>query len=35
MFRRDQLGENPQLTVQSLEQVASLLSRQILSDLKQ
>ena len=30
----DQLGENPQLTVKSLEQVSALLSRQILSDLK-
>lgn len=34
-YTYDQLGENPQLTVQSLEQVAGLLSRQILSDLKQ
>ena len=35
LLRLDQLGENPQLTVKSLEQVSGLLSLQIFSDLKQ
>ena len=34
VYSYDQLGENPQLTVKSLEQVSGLVSRQILSDLK-
>ena len=34
VYTYDQLGENPQLTVKSLEQVSGLISRQILSDLK-
>ena len=34
VYTYDQLGENPQLTVKSLEQVSGLVSRQILSDLK-
>jgi hypothetical protein len=35
IYTYDQLGENPQLTVKSLEQVSGMLSRQILSDFKQ
>jgi hypothetical protein len=34
VYTYDQLGENPQLTIKSLEQVSGLVSRQILSDLK-
>jgi len=34
-YTYDQLAQNPQLTIKSLEQVSVLLSRQILSDLKQ
>ena len=34
VYTYDQLGENPQLTIKSLEQVSVLLSRQILADLK-
>jgi hypothetical protein len=34
-YTYDQLAENPQLTIRSFEQVSVLLSRQILSDLKQ
>ena len=34
-YTYDQLGGDPQLTVKSLEQVSTLLSRQILADLKQ
>jgi hypothetical protein len=33
-YTYDQLGENPQLTIKSLDQISGLLSRQILSDLK-
>jgi len=33
-YTYDQLAENPQLTVKSFDQVSTLLSRQILSDLK-
>jgi hypothetical protein len=35
LVSKDQLGENPQLTLKSLEQVSVLLSRQMLSGLKQ
>lgn len=34
-YTYDQLAENPQLTIKSFEHVSTLLSRQILSDLKQ
>jgi hypothetical protein len=34
-YTYDQLAQNPQLTIKSFEQVSVLLSRQILSDLKQ
>ncbi|HEX6689903.1 MAG TPA: hypothetical protein VF110_01995 [Burkholderiales bacterium] len=34
-YTYDQLGRDPQLTAKSLEQVSSLLSHQLLSDLKQ
>ena len=33
-YTYDQLGQNPQMTVKSLEQVSLLLAREILSDLK-
>ncbi len=35
VYTFDQLAENPQLTVKSLEQISAILSRQILADLKQ
>jgi hypothetical protein len=35
VYTFDQLAENPQLTIKSLEQVSAILSRQMLSDLKQ
>ena len=35
VYTFDQLAENPQLTVKSLEQISTVLARQILADLKQ
>ena len=34
-YTYDQLGQNPQMTVQSLEQVSLLVAREILSEWKQ